>query len=109
MVHAVRVRDHDLGLLAHGGGRRGGGVGPVEDDGHLLEGVAARLRVGEVDGYEQEGQHDDEDDVVLPLDGLEGDGVHEGVYEDGDDGRAPGYRQAAGAEGELPDLAGVGC
>lgn len=108
VVHAVRVRDHDLGLLAYGGGRRGGGVGPVEDDGHLLEGVAAGLRVGEVDCDEQQGQHHDEDDVVLPLDGLEGDGVHEGVYEDGHHGRAPGYRQAAGAEGELPDLARVG-
>lgn len=103
------MRDHDLRLLTDSRRRGSSGVGPVEDDGHLLEGVAAGLRVGEVDGDEQQGEHDDEDDVVLPVDGLEGDGVHKGVYEDGHHGRAPGYRQAPGAEAELPDLAGVGC
>lgn len=103
----VRMRDHDLTLLAHNSRRRDGGVGPVEDDGHLLQGVAARLGVGKVDGDEQQREHHDEDDVVLPVDRLEGDGVHEGVDEDGHHGRAPRHGQAAGAEAELPDLTGV--
>jgi hypothetical protein len=54
---------------------------PIEDNRHLFQGVATCLWVEEVCCEAETGQHGDEDEVVFPADGFEGDGVDECVEE----------------------------
>ena len=58
----------------------------IEDDGHLLQGVAPGFWVKEVNCNAQEDEHDDENEVVLPADALESNRVDESVEENCDDG-----------------------
>lgn len=102
------MSDHYFHLLGGYRRRRRGSAVAVEDDGDLLQSVATRLRVGEVGCDQKEQEHDHEDDVVPPVNGLQRDGVDEGVDEDGSDARAPGDGETSGSETELPDLARVG-
>ena len=54
---------------------------PIEDNRHLFQRVATCLWVEEVCCQPEAGQHGDEDEVVFPADGFEGDRVDEGVEE----------------------------
>lgn len=80
------MSNQSLSLLAHSSCRRHRSIIAIKDDSHLLQGVSASLRVGEEDGDPKKSKHHDEDDVVLPVNSLQSNGVYEGVDEDSDDG-----------------------
>jgi hypothetical protein len=57
---------------------------------------------------EHNGQHGDEDKIVLPADRIQCDGVHKGVEEERTVGGDPTDSEAARTKRVLPDLARVG-
>ena len=79
----------------------------IKDDSHLLQGVASRFWVEEVDCDAQKDEHDDEDEVVLPADALESDRVDESIEEDRDNGSRQSDNQAARTQAVRPDFARI--
>lgn len=79
----------------------------VENDSNLLQSVASGLGISEVGCEEKDGEHDNEDNVILPANSVKSNGVDKGVDEDGRDGGAPSNGETARPEAELPDLARV--
>lgn len=79
----------------------------IEDVRHLLETVTSSLWVEEVDSEIHDQKNNDEDNVVLPRDCLQGDRVDESVEEDGKDSNEPCDGDTAGSERVRPDFDGV--
>jgi hypothetical protein len=102
----ILLRHQALGSLRHVCWRRDLGM-PIKDDGHLLQGVASRFWVEEVYRDAQKDEHDDEDEVVLPADAFQSDGVDESIEEDRDNGSRQSYDQTTRTQAVRPDLAGI--
>ena len=102
----ILLRHQTLGSLRHVCWRRHLGMA-IKDDSHLLQGVASRFWVEEVDCDAQKDEHDDEDEVVLPADALESNRIDESVEEDRDHGGRQSDNQTTRTQAIRPDLARI--
>jgi hypothetical protein len=80
----------------------------IKDNGHLLERVASRLGVEEVNSDAQQDEHHDEDEVVLPADFFQSNRVDESIEEDRNNGSRQGDHQTTRTQAIWPDLARIG-
>jgi len=102
----VLFRHQALGSLRHFCWRWNSGI-TIEQNGHLLQCVASGFWVVEVHRDAQENEHDDEDEVVLPADAIQGDRVDESVEKNRNNGSRQGDNQATRTQAVRPDLAGI--
>lgn len=79
----------------------------IKDDGHVLQGVASSFRVREVDYDTENSKNCHEDEVILPFEFFERDGVDEEVDKCRDVGAHKSHSQAARTVAVLPNLARI--
>lgn len=103
---SVLFRHQTLGSLGHLCWRRDLGV-TIKDHGHLLQRVASRFWVEEVNRDAQKNEHDDEDEVVFPTDALQSNRVNESIEEDRDNGSGQSDDQTTRTQAIRPDFARI--
>lgn len=104
--YGVLFRNQALGSLRHICWRRNSSI-TIKEYSHLLQRVASRFRVEEVNRDAEKDEHDDEDEVVLPADAFKSDRVDESIEENGNNRGRQSDSQTTRTQTVRPDLARI--